>query len=131
MNNAIIKQAFDFIAPNTLGTEELEETLQIKSWGYWAQERSAGSYPAWVYEMQKDWNRTHQPIPDPISEDYAARLDGIIAKLPDRKKGVLIGLYVGNRGVNELARIMNTTKYVIRNERDAALYVLYGALKIA
>lgn len=125
--NSLVNQ----IAPSTLGTSELEEVIKIRSWGFWAKETSRGRYPPWVYEMQKDYNRLHSSLPEPISEEYAARLDGMIAKLPDRQKGALIGLYVGLRGVNELARIMNTTKYVIRNERDAALHILYGALKIA
>lgn len=119
------------IPANTLSTDVLEDTLMIRSWGYWARESSAGKYPPWVYEMQKDYNRELQPRPDPISEEYAARLDLMIARLPERQKAVLIGLYVGFIGVNELARKMNTTKYAIRNERDAALHILYGALNIA
>ena len=114
-----------------LDTQTLEETLMIRSWGYWAKDASEKKYPGWVYRMEKDAWRTISNPPPPIKEDYAAELDQKIAKLPDRQKAVLIGLYVARRGVNELARVLSTTKYVISNERDAALYLLYGALKLS
>lgn len=111
-------------------TESLEDTLLIRSWGKWGRPHFVGTKaPGWVKEIISGWRESPKEcIPD-IDEEYALKLDRLIARMPETRKATLIGLYVYRTPLNQLAKVLHTTKYHVMNERDAALWYLLGALE--
>lgn len=115
----------------TLNTESVEDLLQIRSWGKWARPHYIGQkVPGWVHEIISGWREsetTREYIPE-INEEYALVLDGMIAKMSERTKKVLIGLYVYRIPITRLPKTLRISRYVIDREREAGLWYLYGAL---
>lgn len=115
-----------------LNHESLEEALQIWSWGKWAWEGGGSTYPAWVQRMTEGY-REEAPrkyIP-PIDEDYAEKLDRMIAGLCESDPfatALMIELYVYNHSIYKLAKTLRRSRNEITQKREITLGVLYGKL---
>lgn len=113
----------------TLNTEALEDLLQIRSWGRWAKPQFVGhKTPGWVKEILSGWRESPREYVPEVSDEYAMALDSLIARLPDRRKKVIIGIYVFRMPITYLSRKLSTSKHTVIQERDAAMWYLYGAL---
>lgn len=113
-------------------TMSLEDDIQIRAWGCWARpriERELGvKAPGWS-KLVKSGYRVASASPD-IDESYALHLDAIIAALPERYRRTLVGLYVYGLSGHRLSAVYRESRRSIEQDRDAALNMIYGALKL-
>lgn len=78
--------------------------------------------------MIKGWREDPREVLEPITEDYAMELDGVIAQLPERHKKIIFMYYVGKSSVNSIARVLRTTRHIVRSEQDMALGFIRGKI---
>ena len=115
--------------PAVISATTLEDDLLLPSWGAWAREgMSATKYPGWVILMMQGY-RESRPAAEPVSDDYALKIDRLIAGLPEPTKSVIYSLYVCGKSINYIAGVQKRSRIAIAQDRDAALWYLYGALK--
>lgn len=110
---ALQDKAQDSIA--MLTTERMEAEINIIEWGRW----SRGGIPT---------GKVATGTTPAISDDEALRIDRQVAQLPAKVKEIIIQMYVCERGVNELARILKSNNRQVMALRDQGLGILYGAL---
>lgn len=109
-------------------SNKLEDDLLMWSWGRWAREGEGRSYPAWVVLMLEGYRETGNYLP-PITDDYAMKLDRIIATLePTIIKKTVFAIYYGGKSVNALAKAQRRSKESVAKDRDYALGYIHGAL---
>ena len=114
--------------------EQMESVLRVWEWGKWA--RSAWGQPlkppGWVKEIKtQDREKDLKRIIGTISDDYGSALDSYISALPEEFRDTLVNLYVNLLPAREAAKDQKTTTYRVRNNRDVALGILYGALHVS
>lgn len=115
---------------NAISTTTLEDDLLLPSWGAWAREGEGPSLPAWVVIMlQRQAYREIYASPPPISDEYAMKLDGLIAGLPDIVRNTVYSLYVCQVSLRRLATVQRRSTAKVSQDRDFALAYLYGALR--
>ena len=102
-------------AMDELLTGELEDAINIIEWGKW----SRGGIPTGV---QPDTTTPN------ISDDDAMLIDAQVAKLPRKPKMIIVDVYIGGRGINELASNYRKSNRAIMSWRDQGLNIIYGAL---
>ena len=117
----------------TITISDFEDALNIWGWGRWA--RSCWfrtKYPEWV-KMVVGVRKDADPesfgrfIPE-ITDEYGETLDRAVSRLPERHRDVLVHFYVNRLETSEIAKDLNTSRYIVRQEREIALSILYGRL---
>ena len=109
-------------------SNKLEDDLLMWSWGRWAREGEGKSYPAWVVLMLEGYRETGNYLP-PITDDYAMKLDRIIATLePKIIKKTVFAIYYGGTSLSSLSVAQRRSKVAIAKDRDYALAYIQGAL---
>lgn len=73
--------------------------------------------------------RESRSAAEPISDDYAMKIDRLIAGLPEPTKSVIYSMHVCGKSINYIAGIQKRSRISVAQDRDAALWYLYGALK--
>jgi hypothetical protein len=117
----------------TISVSDFEDALKMWSWGKWA--RSCWfktKYPEWVKRMTGIRKDTEQEVKGryipPIDDAYGEKLDAAISRLPELTRDVLVHIYVNRLEVSDVAKDLETSQYVVRDERKMGLSMLYGRM---
>lgn len=122
------------ISTTRLSPDSMAETLMLPSWGRWARPRYIHELGAkasgWVHDIESGWREDPREYVPPIDDDYAEELDASICEfLSAPQKDILREIYVYGSTFKRAAGRLGSTLHNVRQDRDTAVGILYGALQ--
>lgn len=119
-----------------LSVSQLEDDVQIHSWGRWARPRVdrmlGAKTPGWTWLVPHGagWGeKDPAPAPPPFApEEYCEALDRMIASMGAETVAVMVALYCYRRSLSFVAGASGLSKQKVIQIRDCALNRIYGAL---
>lgn len=103
-------------ALESLETADLEARTKIVDWGKW----SRGGIPGTRQRRSPDYD---------ISDDEALLVERQVARLKGRPRYIIRQIYLGGRGINDLAASLGVSNRQIMKYRDQGLNIIYGGLQ--
>jgi len=114
---------------DSMSASKLEDDIMIWSWGQWARQGVGGkNYPAWVVLMLQGWRESRSRSHPDIDDDYALKIDRLVARLPSAPRSVAYSLYVCNSSINRIAEMQRRSRISVAQDRDFALATIWGAI---
>lgn len=120
---------------HAISAPSLEQTLQMKAWGYWARKtglRLGFNSQFWQSQVPDEYPEGDPPAP--IDEEYAEwiakKLNQLKAMGHHDEIMVILQLYRGksSKTISTLSTILQRPKTRLIGQRDFVLQALYGAL---